>query len=67
MYVCICYIQKDPDSSEPDLELMCQIGDSVRQALGIDLLGIDVIVEENTGRYGLIDVNPFPGTFLTSQ
>ncbi|ESN91186.1 hypothetical protein HELRODRAFT_194518 [Helobdella robusta] len=33
----------------------------LRLRLGLDLFGVDVIVENATGRYAIIDINPFPG------
>ena len=29
----------------------------------MDLLGIDVVVENATGKYGIIDVNAFPSKY----
>ncbi len=46
---------------EPSEEDLRQINDAVRQEFGLDLVGIDVIVDIETGRYGIIDVNAFPG------
>ena len=34
---------------------------SLRSRFQLDLFGVDVIIENNTGRYGVIDLNPFPG------
>lgn len=33
----------------------------VKQRLGLALFGIDVIIERETGRYAIIDINTFPG------
>jgi len=49
------------DHPEPDASLMHEVGQAMRSALGINIMGVDVIMEINTGRYGLIDVNAFPG------
>lgn len=31
----------------------------------MDLLGIDVVIDSNTGKYGIIDVNAFPSKLIT--
>ena len=51
----------DEEPLYPDADVMHELGQSIRRVLGINLLGVDVIVERKTGRCGLIDVNPFPG------
>ncbi|KAK3880195.1 hypothetical protein Pcinc_007667 [Petrolisthes cinctipes] len=33
---------------------------TLREALQMDLLGIDVVVDSSSGKYGIIDVNAFP-------
>lgn len=38
-----------------------QIVETMRTALGMDLLGVDVVVENQTGRHAIIDMNPYPG------
>lgn len=57
--------QLDPDDMEDDLPkadpaIFNRIVASLREALNMDLLGIDVIIDSNTGKYGIIDVNAFP-------
>lgn len=37
---------------------------SLRKALNMDLLGIDVVIDSNTGKYGIIDVNAFPSKYF---
>ena len=39
---------------------------NLREALDMDLLGIDVIIDSNTGKYGIIDVNAFPSKLTFS-
>lgn len=39
---------------------------NLREALNMDLLGIDVVIDSNTGKYGIIDVNAFPSKFIFS-
>ncbi|CAH0560710.1 unnamed protein product [Brassicogethes aeneus] len=45
----------------PNPDIFDFISKSIRQAFGMDLLGIDVIICNETGKYGIIDVNAFPG------
>ncbi|KAF2359869.1 Inositol-tetrakisphosphate 1-kinase [Trinorchestia longiramus] len=45
---------------EPKSAVLQQIVDVVRNNLKMDLLGIDVVIDSNTGHYAIIDVNPFP-------
>lgn len=37
---------------------------SLREVLNMDLLGIDVVIDSSTGKYGIIDVNPFPSKYI---
>lgn len=46
---------------KPDLDKLADIVRSVRKALGMSLLGIDVVIENETGRYAVIDINAYPG------
>ena len=43
---------------------MALISDAIRKQFGLNLLGIDVIIDKKTGQYGIIDVNAFPGGFI---
>lgn len=45
----------------PDYDRLLEIGCSIRRELKMDLFGIDVIIDCNTGRYAVIDINAFPG------
>uniref|UniRef100_A0A0A9Y7G0 Inositol-tetrakisphosphate 1-kinase n=2 Tax=Lygus hesperus TaxID=30085 RepID=A0A0A9Y7G0_LYGHE len=38
-----------------------QIVSIVREELGMNLIGVDVVVENSTGRHAIIDINPYPG------
>ncbi len=40
---------------------MALISDAIRKQFGLNLVGIDVIIDKKTGQYGIIDVNAFPG------
>jgi len=58
------FVNNDQDESsvhQLDLQVMTELAQTVRNGIGIDLLGIDVIVESKTNRHAIIDVNPFPG------
>jgi inositol-1,3,4-trisphosphate 5/6-kinase/inositol-tetrakisphosphate 1-kinase len=46
---------------EPDCKKMEQFVRGIQKKFGLDLLGIDVIIENDTGRYAVIDINAFPG------
>ena len=46
----------------PTDEEMANVSHAVREVFGLQLVGIDVIVDNETGKYGIIDVNAFPGT-----
>lgn len=59
----------DPDDQEketirPDLEVLKQVAQELRVAFGLDLFGVDIVIENTTGKYAVIDVNSFPGLFL---
>lgn len=54
------------DAIQPDLHKLKKIAASCRKAFGLDLFGIDVIVENGTGKYFIVDVNCFPGKFKLS-
>lgn len=46
---------------EPEKERLDRIVKVMFEELGLYLLGIDVIIENETGRYAIIDMNTFPG------
>ena len=46
---------------EPDENKIVHLVSGLQKKFGLDLLGIDVIIENGTGRYGVIDINVFPG------
>ncbi|ELU11765.1 hypothetical protein CAPTEDRAFT_31605, partial [Capitella teleta] len=45
----------------PDPAQLQKLGLAIQHSLGLDLIGVDVIVENHTGRYAVIDANSFPG------
>ncbi|KAI2805748.1 Inositol-tetrakisphosphate 1-kinase [Blomia tropicalis] len=46
---------------EPNKKRLDRIVKVITKELGLFLLGIDVIIENETGRYAIIDMNSFPG------
>ena len=63
--VCTCEQMNDDELVrplfEPDVEKLRHLTVRLQQTFGLDLFGIDVILENITGRYAIIDVNTFPG------
>lgn len=45
----------------PDTEVLKRVGQDLREVFGLDLFGVDIVIESTTGRYAVIDVNSFPG------
>jgi inositol-1,3,4-trisphosphate 5/6-kinase/inositol-tetrakisphosphate 1-kinase len=45
----------------PDSAKLQRIVRTLRKELGMSLLGIDIIIENGSGRYGIIDINAYPG------
>ena len=50
--------------TEPDKERFDRIVKVISSELGLYLMGIDVIIENETGRYAIIDMNSFPGIYF---
>lgn len=46
---------------EPDPKIMEVIASTLRKSFGMDLLGVDVVIDKSNGRYAIIDVNAYPG------
>ncbi|XP_067319070.1 inositol-tetrakisphosphate 1-kinase isoform X2 [Anolis sagrei] len=45
----------------PNDDVIRSISKTLRQALGISLFGIDIIINNQTGQHAVIDINAFPG------
>lgn len=45
----------------PDSEVLRQVAQVLRKAFGLDLFGVDIVIENTTGKYAVVDVNSFPG------
>ncbi|XP_059480936.1 inositol-tetrakisphosphate 1-kinase-like isoform X2 [Neocloeon triangulifer] len=49
------------DINMPDPEKFARIAEILNKELGMALLGIDVVLENGTNRYAIIDINAYPG------
>lgn len=45
----------------PDLHIFSRITETLRKAFGMELIGVDVVIENYSGKYAIIDVNAYPG------
>ncbi|KAJ8409072.1 hypothetical protein AAFF_G00240930 [Aldrovandia affinis] len=45
----------------PSDDVIRELSRALRQALGVSLFGIDVIISNQTGQHAVIDINAFPG------
>uniref|UniRef100_A0A8C3WEG9 Inositol-tetrakisphosphate 1-kinase n=1 Tax=Catagonus wagneri TaxID=51154 RepID=A0A8C3WEG9_9CETA len=45
----------------PSDEVIRALSRALRQALGVSLFGIDIIINNQTGQHAVIDINAFPG------
>lgn len=63
--VCVCvYAQLDKIEGvfeRPSDEVIRELSRALRQALGVSLFGIDIIINNQTGQHAVIDINAFPG------
>lgn len=70
MFVFISCFQLDEEDLsshpliEPDCKKMELFVRGIQKKIGLDLLGVDLIIENDTGRYAVIDINAFPGLCL---
>lgn len=59
----------DPDDvtnerDQPNEKTLEVIANTLRKAFGMELLGVDVVIEKDTRKYAIIDVNAYPGKWL---
>ncbi|XP_021561902.1 inositol-tetrakisphosphate 1-kinase [Carlito syrichta] len=47
--------------ARPSDEVIRELLRALRQALGVSLFGIDIIINNQTGQHAIIDINAFPG------
>uniref|UniRef100_A0A3Q2X5N1 Inositol-tetrakisphosphate 1-kinase n=1 Tax=Haplochromis burtoni TaxID=8153 RepID=A0A3Q2X5N1_HAPBU len=60
----ICFTQRENVegvSQPPSDDVIRELSRSLREALGVSLFGIDVIINNQTGQHAVIDINAFPG------
>jgi len=50
---------------EPDMDCLENLARGLQGKLGLDLIGVDVIIENKTGRYAVVDINAFPGRLIS--
>ncbi|KAL4656379.1 inositol-tetrakisphosphate 1-kinase [Arapaima gigas] len=48
-------------SQPPSDDVIRELSRALRQALGVSLFGIDIIINNQTGQHAVIDINAFPG------
>ena len=57
--------QEDLDkghAARPSERMFRELAHSIQAKIKLNLFGIDVVVEDGTGRIGVVDINAFPGT-----
>lgn len=61
--ICVCWqLDKIEGVFErPSDEVIRELSRALRQALGVSLFGIDIIINNQTGQHAVIDINAFPG------
>ncbi|XP_056396157.1 inositol-tetrakisphosphate 1-kinase-like isoform X2 [Hyla sarda] len=57
----LCQTPLYPDVLPPSDDVVRQVVQSLQGALGMSLFGVDLIVDTQSGRCAVIDVNAFPG------
>ncbi|XP_032687339.1 inositol-tetrakisphosphate 1-kinase-like [Odontomachus brunneus] len=50
-----------PLTMKPNYQVFETIVKSIKKIFGLTLVGVDVVIENHTGKYAIIDVNVFPG------
>jgi len=62
--MCLFLLQLDKIEGvyeRPNDDVIREISKALRQALGVSLFGIDIIINNQTGQHAVIDINAFPG------
>jgi len=54
-------VEAEAESLTYKEEVVGQIVQMLRQKIGTDLMGIDIVIEKGSGRHAIIDINEFPG------
>lgn len=60
MYLQLDYEELENSPLKPDMARLNTLSEVLREKLGLDLFGVDVIIECETQRYAVIDINVFP-------
>lgn len=63
MYLQLDYDDLDTSPLKPDMSQLNTLSETLREKLGLDLFGVDVIIECETQRYAVIDINVFPSMY----
>lgn len=63
MYLQLDYDDLDTSPLKPDVSQLNTLSETLREKLGLDLFGVDVIIECETQRYAVIDINVFPSMY----
>lgn len=63
IYLQLDYEDEDCSPLKPNLAQLNALSETLRQKLGLDLFGVDVIIECDTQRYAVIDINVFPSKY----
>lgn len=50
-----------PLTVKPNFQIFETIVKNIKEIFGLILVGVDVVIENHTGKYAIIDVNVFPG------
>ena len=62
---CVCCVRQldkiEGVFERPSDEVIRELSRALRQALGVSLFGIDIIINNQTGQHAVIDINAFPG------
>ncbi|XP_063976339.1 inositol-tetrakisphosphate 1-kinase-like [Diachasmimorpha longicaudata] len=53
--------EDEPLAVKPNYDIFQKIVGQTTKLFGLVLVGVDVVIENHTGRYAIIDVNAFPG------
>ncbi|CAB0019167.1 unnamed protein product, partial [Nesidiocoris tenuis] len=58
-------VETTEENQNVDPEKLKQIVSILHEELGMNLLGVDVVVENTTGRHAIIDINPYPAVMCS--
>ena len=67
LFYLYCQLDEEDDGHAhitPEPHKLNQLAQAIQAKFKLDLFGVDVIIENGTGRYAVIDINAFPGKKL---